>query len=107
MHMLEMLKKSMLTGIGMALKTRDEVESLAKDWANRQKMSEEDGRKFLDDLMKKYDSSVDKLEDRVEEIVKKVLAKINIATKDEVSALQEAIDRIRSATLPGKDADKN
>ena len=100
--MLELLKKSMLTGIGMALKTRDEVEDLAKDWANRQKMSEEEGRKFLDDLMKKYDTSVDKLEDRVEEIVKKVLTKINIATKDEVKILREEIDRLRSAALPGK-----
>ncbi len=100
--MLEMLKKSMLTGIGMALKTRDEVEEFAKDWANRQKMSEEDGRKFFDDLMKKYDSSVDKLEDRVEEIVKKVLGKINLATKDEVKILREEIERLRSGALPGK-----
>ncbi|MEZ4528167.1 MAG: hypothetical protein R2941_19830 [Desulfobacterales bacterium] len=103
--MLELLKKSMLTGIGMALKTRDEVEDLAKDWANRQKMSEEEGRKFFDELMKKYDTSVDKLEDRVEEIVKKVLDKINLATKDEVKILREEIDRLRSAALSHKDAD--
>jgi len=30
--MFDTIKKSMLTGIGLALKTRDEVEDFAKDW---------------------------------------------------------------------------
>ncbi len=98
--MLDMLKKTMLTGIGMALKTREEVEEMAKDWTNRQKMSEDEGRKFMDDLMKKYDSSVDNLEDRIEEIVNKILKKANIASKEEVDELRLEIERIKTRPLP-------
>lgn len=100
--MLEMLKKTMLTGFGLALKTREEMEDFANDWTNRQKMSEEDGRKFFEDLMKKYDSSRDNLEERVEEIVKKVLKKANIAGKEEVDELRAEIARLKSLSLSEK-----
>ena len=73
--MLDTLKKSMLTGLGLVLQTRDEVEDIAKDWTSRQKLSEEEGRKFMEDLLKKYDTSIDKLEDKMEDTVKKVLKK--------------------------------
>lgn len=98
--MFDILKKSMLTGIGMALKTRDEVEELAKDWAGKQKLSEDEGRKFMEELLKKYDSSVDKLEDKVEETVKKVLKKMNLATQEEVDELKKEIDRLKADSLP-------
>ncbi|QTA80170.1 Poly(hydroxyalcanoate) granule associated protein domain-containing protein [Desulfonema limicola] len=98
--MFDILKKSMLTGIGMALKTRDEVEELAKDWAGKQKLSEDEGRKFMEELLKKYDSSVDKLEDKVEETVKKVLKKMNLVTQEEVDELKKEIGRLKAGSLP-------
>lgn len=88
--MLDMFKKSMLTGLGLVIKTRDEVESLAKEWIDKQKMSETEGRKFMDDLLKKYDDSRGKLEDRIERSVKKTLKKSNIATREEVEALKKS-----------------
>ncbi len=88
--MLDMFKKSMLTGLGLVIKTRDEVESVAKEWIEKQKMSESEGRKFMDDLLKKYDDSREKLEDRVEKMVKDTLKKSNIATREEVEALKKS-----------------
>lgn len=88
--MLDMFKKSMLTGLGLVIKTRDEVESVAKEWIEKQKMSESEGRKFMDDLLKKYDDSREKLEDRVEKMVKDTLKKRNIATREEVEALKKS-----------------
>lgn len=98
--MLDMLKKSMFIGIGMALKTRDEVEEMAKDWAGKQKLTEEEGRKFMEDLLKKYDSSVDKLEDKVEDTVKSIMKKMNLATQEEVDKLKDEIARMKSPVQP-------
>lgn len=95
--MFDLLKKTMLTGIGMAVKTREEVEDLAKEWAKRQQMSEDEGRKFMDDLMRKYDSSVEKLEDRVEDAVKKVLKKTPLATQDELKSLKKEVAELKEA----------
>jgi len=101
--MLDTLKKSMLTGLGMALQTRDEVEDIAKDWTSRQKLSEEEGRKFMDELLNKYDTSVEKLEEKMEDSVKKVLKKMNLATRDEINELKEEITRLKSAAQPVED----
>jgi polyhydroxyalkanoate synthesis regulator phasin len=103
--MLELLKKTMLTGIGLALKTRDEVEDLARDWASTQKMSEEEGRKFLEDLMKRYDTSMDKLEEQVENTVKTVLRKTAVVTKDEFDALKQEVTLIRETLRAKKEGE--
>lgn len=103
--MLDLFKKSILTGIGLALKTRDEVEDLAKNWAKKQRMSEREGRAFLDDLMKKYDESAQKLEDKVEQTVKDVLKKMQIASRDEVEALRRDVDRLKEMSPP-RDPDR-
>lgn len=93
--MLDLFKKSILTGLGLALKTRDEVEDLAKNWAQKQRMSEQEGKSFLDDMMKKYDDSVEKLEEKVERTVKDVLKKMQIATRDEVEALHREVAQLK------------
>lgn len=93
--MLDLFKKSVLTGLGLALKTRDEVEDLAKNWAQKQQMSEKEGRSFLDDMMKKYDDSVEKLEEKVERTVKDVLKKMQIASRDEVEALHREVAQLK------------
>ena len=85
----------MLTGIGLALKTWDEVESLAREFADQTKMSEKEGSKFLDELQKKYEESQKKLEARVEEGVKQFLKKMDIVTRDDLKALKKDIKKLK------------
>jgi hypothetical protein len=40
------VKKTMMTGIGLALKTKDEVEDWARDLVTRGELSENEGEKF-------------------------------------------------------------
>lgn len=93
--MLDMLKKAMFTGIGLALKTREEVEEAAKEWADRQRLSEEDGRKFMEELLGKYDASRGRLEERIEKTVADILKKTNIATREELEALKAEVALLR------------
>lgn len=95
--MLDMLKKAMFTGIGLALKTREEVEDAAKEWADRQRMSEEEGRKFMEELLGKYDASRGRLEERIEKTVADILKKTNIATREEMDALKAEVALLRKA----------
>ena len=94
--MLDLIKKSMLTGIGLALKTWDEVEDLVRDLQKRGEMSESDGRKFLDDMRKRYDESQSKLEKRVETAVRDFLKKTNIVTTEELKDLKKEIRELKS-----------
>lgn len=104
--MFDVMKKSMLAGIGLALKTWDEVEDMVKDVQKKGEMSETEGRKFLDEARERYDEAQGKLEKRVESTVKDFLKKTNIVTTDELKDLKKEIRELKSIinTLTQKSA---
>ena len=97
--MLDLIKKTMMTGLGLALLAKDEVEDLAKEVVEKGKMTEKEGRKFFDDLQNRYDEVQRKLEDRVEKTVKELLKKADVVTGDELKAIKKEITQ-RNLILP-------
>lgn len=95
--MFDLIKKSLLAGIGIALKTKDEVEELAKELIQKSKLSEKDGREFLNELMKKYDEATTRFESRVEKSVKDFLKKADVVTIDELNELKKEISELKKA----------
>jgi polyhydroxyalkanoate synthesis regulator phasin len=93
--MFDLLKKSLLTGFGLALKTWDEVEDLAKELEKRGQMPREEGKKFLEELKKKYEEAQSKLEERVEKSVKDWLKKADIVTGEELKGLKKEIRELK------------
>jgi polyhydroxyalkanoate synthesis regulator phasin len=102
--MLNIIKKTMLTGIGLALIAKDEVEDLAKELINKGKMSEGEGTKFLEDLQKRYDETQTKLEEKVQKAVKEFMKKADVVTGDELKALKKEIRELKKAMGEGKDS---
>jgi polyhydroxyalkanoate synthesis regulator phasin len=94
---IEFAKKTLLTGIGLALVAKDELEDIAGDLEKRLNLTEKEGKKFLDELQQKYDKTQKKLEDRVEESVNDVLKKANVATMDDLKALKKEIRDLKKA----------
>jgi polyhydroxyalkanoate synthesis regulator phasin len=94
---IDIIKKALLTGIGLALRTKDELEELAKDYVDQGDLSENEGKKFLDDLTKRYDDAKEKLEAKIEASVKKILDKADIATKEEVNELKSEITLLKDS----------
>ena len=94
--MFDLMKKGMLAGIGLALKTWDEVEDMVQEVQKKGEMSEVEGRKFFDDVQKKYEEAQSKLEKRVEQSVNKFLKKSNIVTADELKDLKKEIRELKS-----------
>ena len=100
--MLDLMKKTMLTGIGLALLAKDEMEELAREVVEKGKMTEKDGKKFLNDLQERYEEVQSKLEERVENAVKEFLKKADVVTSDELKALKKEIRELKKAV--NKDA---
>jgi polyhydroxyalkanoate synthesis regulator phasin len=94
--MFDLMRKGMLAGIGLALKTWDEVEKMVQEVQEKGEMSETEGRKFLDDVQKKYEEAQSKLEKRVEQTVKDFLKKTQIVTTDELKDLKKEIRELKS-----------
>lgn len=95
--MLDLVKKTMLTGIGLALLAKDEMEELAREVVEKGKMTEKDGKKFLNDLQERYEEVQGKLEERVEKTVKEFLKKADVVTADELKALKKEIRELKKA----------
>jgi len=104
--MLNIIKKSMLTGIGLALIAKDEVEDLAKELVNKGKMSENEGTKFLEDLQKRYDETQKKLEEKVQQAVKDFMKKADVVTGDELKGLKKEIRDLKKAISEAGDTPK-
>ena len=101
--MLDIVKKAMMTGIGMALLAKDEMEDLAREVVEKGKMTEQDGKKFISELQKRYEDVQSKLEERVEKTVRDILKKMDVVTGEDLKAIKKEIRELKKAV--GKDSE--
>lgn len=97
--MFELLEKTLLTGLGALALTQKKAEELATELKERYKLSEEEGKAFLDKLQNFSKESRDKMTEIAEAEVRKVIDRIGLVPKadyDEllkrVSALEQRLD---------------
>lgn len=92
--MFELIKKTMLAGVGLAAVTKDKVEELARELTEKGEMSEKEGKELIDELLKKSEQARKDLETKVEDTVRKVLGKMAVATKEDIDSLSERIKNL-------------
>lgn len=100
--MLEYIKKSLLTGVGLALRSKKEIEEIAKEFAEKGKMDQKEGKKLLDELMQGYEDARAKLDKKVESVVEKILEKADIPRSADIRALKEEIREIKAMLADSK-----
>jgi len=93
--MLDFIKKTMLTGIGIAMKTKDELEEWVKEIVKKGEMSEKEGKSFLDDLKEKSEKAQKDFEEKIESKFKDLLKKADIATREDVNDLKNEIEELK------------
>lgn len=92
--MLELFKKSIYATVGLAVLTRDKVEELGRKIASDAKMSEAEGREFINELLKKSDETRDAVEKMVNQKVEMALKRLKIPTRTEFSELESRICKL-------------
>ncbi len=90
--MFEYVKKSLLTGVGMALRSKSEIGDLAEELAKSTQMSQAEAREFLDECQQKYEEARSKLNKRLEKTVEEVLRRLDLPTRSDIQALNKRID---------------
>jgi len=93
--MLDLIKKAVLTGIGVASLTKEKVEEIAKDFAEKGKMSEQEGEKFVADLLKKSEESRQALMKQVEKMVGSAVDSMNLAKVSDIDAVKQELAELR------------
>lgn len=99
--MKELLKNVVYAGLGAAFLTKEKVEELTKDLIEKGKMSQEDGKQFVEDLLRKSEKAKDQLDLWINKRVEERINQLNLATKDEVAELQRKIEELQVALNRG------
>lgn len=94
--MFDLLKKTMLTGIGIASMTKDKIEELGKKISKESKLSAEEGKKFVNDLLKQSEKAKENFEAQVQKLVKNALQKLDLPTREDLNRLQKRIKKLEN-----------
>ena len=92
--MFDFIKKTMLVGVGLAAVTREKIEEIVGELVKKGELSEKEGREMVDELVEKSKKVKKDLDKKVEKIVADTLNKLNIPTRDELTALKKKIDKL-------------
>lgn len=99
--MKEMLKNVVYAGIGAAFLTKEKIEELKGDLIEKGKMSQDEGKQFVDDLLRKSEKAKDQLDLWINKRVEDRVNQLNLATKDEIAELQRKIEELQVAINRG------
>jgi polyhydroxyalkanoate synthesis regulator phasin len=92
--MFETIKKSLLTGVGLALRSKDEIEELAKEFAEQSKMDQTEAKQFLKECQEKYEDAKQGLDKKIETAIEKILIKLDLPTRSDIKQLNQRIDEL-------------
>ncbi len=95
--MIDVVKKMLLTGVGVAALSKEKIEDLARDLAEKGKMTEQEGKALVDQLLTSSDEARQDLQKQIEAKVQVVLEKMDLAKKSEVDALKLEIEELKKA----------
>ena len=86
--MQELLKNLLYLGAGAAFVTKEKIEDLKNDLVDKGKLTQDEGKQFVDDLLHKSE--------KINEVVTEQLDKMNVAKGDDIADLREQIQELRA-----------
>jgi polyhydroxyalkanoate synthesis regulator phasin len=89
--MVEFIKKSLYASMGLAYMTKEKIEETVKNLAKDARVPETEGRKLVEDMLKKSAEARAALEATVAKTVEAVLKKLSLPSRKEYEALERRI----------------
>lgn len=85
------IKKVLYTGVGIVASATERMQHVINDLVERGKLSEDEGKKVVDDVVKNSETKRDEYEGRFRKIIDGALAKINLPRGDVYEKLEKRI----------------
>ncbi len=93
---MEVIKKTVLAGVGLAFMTKERAEEAAKKIVEDAKLAETEGKKFVEELIKKSEEAKKSVEKLVDTAVHTAVTKLDIPTRAEIRKLEEKIRELEA-----------
>jgi polyhydroxyalkanoate synthesis regulator phasin len=94
--MLELLEKAVMTSIGVAAMTQKKAEELVAEMKDRCKISEDEGKQFIEKIQNLAKESREKIQAVAEDEVKKVVDRLGLVSRDEFDRLAKRVQELES-----------
>ena len=92
--MIDLLRKTLLAGIGAAVLTREKVEELVGELVKRGEIASKEGPKLVKELLQESQKVKKELEEKIEEATQKTLKKLRLATRAEIEELKVKLEKL-------------
>ena len=99
--MVDLIKKALYTGLGLAVLTKDKAEELVKDLVEQAKLSENDGKELVNSLMKQSDEARQDFQSKIDDAVLAVVKRLHLVTRDEVEGLRAKVEELSAKVGAG------
>ncbi len=99
--MIDLVKRAMFTGIGVMSLTKEKVEDIANEFVEKGKLSEQEGKTLVKDMLERSEESKGELKKQIELVVQSTLAKMDIASKSDIDSLKNDLSELRGAMEKG------
>ncbi len=93
--MFDLIKKAMFTGIGIAALTKEKIEEIATDFIQKGNLTENEGRKLVDELIKKSEESQEEIKKQLEALVHTTLEKMQVARMGQIDEISQALQILK------------
>lgn len=90
------IRTGMYAGLGLALRTRDAVLDTGRRVVQESSMSEDEGKKFLDDLLKQSDDVRQRFSELIQDRVSEVIGNFDLAKRSDIERLEKRIAELES-----------
>lgn len=95
--MTDLITKAVYASVGLAYMTKEKVQEMGKKVAADAKLSEAEGKKFLDELQKKAEEARTSTREMVNKQISAALERLDIPTRKEIDALKKRIAKLEES----------
>ena len=89
-----LFQEGLYVGLGLAMRTKERVEEFGKKITEEYNMTEEEGKNFVNDLMKESEETQTRLDEIIQNRLEKYMKDSNMPTKKDIDKLSKKIDEL-------------
>ena len=98
--MKDVLKNMFYIGAGAAFLTKEKLEELRTELIEKGKMTQDEGKQFIDDMVKKSEEAKSQLDQQIHDAITARLKNMDIATGDDIAQLRIQIEELKAMIEP-------
>lgn len=94
--MIDIIKKTLLAGVGATVTTKEQVEALLNDWVEKGKISTEEARQMTDKIIAEGRDEYEKARHDMATRIEEMLRKANVASRTDIESLEKRVAQLEA-----------